>query len=162
MHTERKVIGAVRKQVALTVLVVGVIQGCVDSEYPDPADKYAGQWSTCRRHSERFVQETLTMTKIAPALLQVVQHEAWFAWPGCAGSPTAQSEQSMIFALTGTKVIGDGIVDKVVNISSDASIHKDVLRVEKYKLRYTADSSKVDADGFPTELDSVSLRRLRP
>lgn len=134
---------------------------------PTAADKYVGTWSGCFSSGSGTGshRESVTITRTGDASASFVFTGSDYAAAGCTGTPTATDTGSGTIALSGTKTIGTDTVDKGVITDSGKPAEKQVFLVKGTGPitlstgRGVNDGGTLDADGYPTTLDTNLLTR---
>ena len=130
------------------------------------AAKYVGTWVGCFPNgTNASTRETLVLTQQGPDSLSTASTETSFAAASCGGAAGTTKTSSDTAALAGTKTIGTDTVDKVIVTQKDRPPQKQVLLVKGtapamlFVGKGLADGGTVDAEGYPTTLDSLGFSK---
>ena len=122
----------------------------------DVADKYVGAWGGCSVSGNSSERETIAFSKQNATTLGVSASNVKYAAAGCSGTPGTTTNQAGTLVLGGTATIGTSTVDKGV-FTTGLEVQKQVFLATATTLllgRAANDGGPVDADGYPTTLDS--------
>jgi hypothetical protein len=127
----------------------------------DVADKYVGTWVGCSAAGSGSQQETDVISKQNATTIGATVSNVSFAAPGCSGPAGTTKNQIGTAVFVGTKTIGTSTVDEVI-FTSGANVQKNVVLATATTLTFGVQAQSggtVDADGYPTTLDSGSLTK---
>jgi hypothetical protein len=136
-------------------------------------DKYVGAWGICQpvtgaTNGVLSAVEIFNYTKASESTLNLSIEIQGFKAAGCAGTVfnIIPNVGSATVTLNGTKLIGTQTVDRLNFVAKSATITefngnlKDVGLISGNTLSFGA-NSVADADGYPTQLDTVSVLTKR-
>lgn len=135
------------------------------SAVPAPAS-YAGTWLQCGAEGQSTSsKQTLVITQESATTYTGLMTRTSYASPLCAGAAGITETSTAAVTLTGTKTIGDDLVDKVIVTVDQRAPFKTVFLLKgtaPAMLFFGKDASEggaVDADGYPTTLEAGASTR---
>ena len=130
------------------------------------ASRYAGTWVGCFSEGPTTSsRQTLVLTQQGANSLSGASTETAFAAPSCGGTAGVTKTSSGTIAFAGTKTIGADTVDKATITFPGKPPQKQVLLVKGtapamlFFGKEPGDGGTLDADGYPTTLESNGLTK---
>ena len=122
----------------------------------DVADKYVGTWGGCLLEGSVYQRESLAFSKQNATTVAFTFNGSQFAAADCNGAALATTADSGTVVFGGTKTIGTSTVDKGIVIRATTESKQVFLATATTLIfgRSARDGGPVDADGYPTTLDS--------
>ncbi len=163
---------------ALGCLVIGLLAGCgggggapgsgsaTGGTVGAAFDKYVGTWSACIANSSGSGShlQSIAFAKTGDTAGTFSTTRLDYPVAGCTGTATTTSATGIV-QLTGTKTIGAATVDEAVLTQGANAPQQQVLLVSGTTPATlamgvaAADGGPVDANGYPTTLDSHPLTK---
>ena len=128
-------------------------------------DKYQGTWVGCFATNPGSGKEVITIAKTSDTTVSFSYVDTAYASTDCSGTGTAAGNGSGTVVLNGTKTIGADTVDKGTVTEGNKPSEKQVFLVKGTAPvtlttgRTAADGGAVDADGYPTTMNTNSLTK---
>ncbi len=142
----------------LSAVALTACGGGSDGGSSDPIDKYIGSWGNCYVSGAASAKVVATFTKTSAATGNYSLVANGYASTNCSGAVAASSTDTGTAVLQGSKTIGAETVDKVIFTSRTDGPAKQVVVVRGQQQlllgRAAVDGGPVDADGYPTTLDT--------
>ena len=129
----------------------------------DVTDKYVGTWTVCVPNapaaSVGATKEVINWKKTSATVATYDFTQTSYANTTCAGTPTSTNTSTGTDTFVGTKLIGSTSVDKISVIDSTAptTTLKGISTVVGNLLKTGDGNSPLDAEGYPTALDTVYI-----
>jgi hypothetical protein len=151
----------------VTTMLVACGGGGGDAPSDGAADKFVGTWSACSPTPTPIpgvisIRADYVITKTGSSSLSISLDGVGFSAAGCTGTQVNKVSgiATGTIILNGTKVIGSQTVDRLNNtlVSATPSLNgsfKDIALVSGNTLNFGA-ISPVDADGYPTQIDTAN------
>ena len=126
------------------------------------SSRYVGTWAQCHSTgATTSARETIVITAPSATTVAFTQTETTYASLNCAGAAAATTTSTGTGVFVGTKTVGADTVDKV-NVTQRTTTNKQILLVTATTLKTgkgANDGGVVDADGYPTTLETVSFTK---
>jgi hypothetical protein len=126
-------------------------------------DKYVGKWSSCFAIETGFEKDTFSLNKVNDTKGVIFDSRATYRFPDCSGTATILKASIGTLVLNGTTTIGGDTVDKALITESGYPPDQKQVFLIRGTGPVTLTSGRmggpIDADGYPTTLDRISLIR---